>query len=619
MSSESTHAAADRAKFDAYASDYASVHAKNVALSGEDPEYFAVYKLRCLQRLVGPSFDEPVLDYGCGVGMVTGHLATRFSQVEGFDPSAESLAEARARVPAARFHDTLDTLPDDRFGLVVMSGVLHHIHPTERAEVLRRAIAQAATRDGPPRRLRAQPPEPAHAPRRLDLPLRRRRDHALALGGAAPARERGPAPGGPSIHRLPAARAGTPAVVGAAPGRRAARRPDDARRRAPLRAGSAMTTTATTQPVLLNDFKRQWEETGPAVLAAVAQVGESGWYILGQSVERFEAAFARAVSRRFSIGCASGLDAIEIAAARPGPARGRARVLHDAAERVRDHAGDRVRREASPVFVDVDARGNLDLALCERLLAARSDVTYAVPVHLYGCPLELSHLARLQERFGLRVVEDCAQAVAASSSGRGVGTVGALAAYSFYPTKNLGALGDAGAVATDDEGLAEACRSLRNYGQSTRYVHDRLGLNSRLDELHAAILASAFLPRLAAWTARRRAVAARYLAKISHAQVRPLLGGDAGAVWHLFPVQVPAASRQDFRDHLQRAGVQSAVHYPGLIPDQEALRAAPFEVATELTRAREIADGEVSLPIHPHLSDDDVERVIAAVNGWTAP
>jgi SAM-dependent methyltransferase len=139
MSSESEHAAADRAKFDAYAADYAKVHAKNVALSGEDPEYFAVYKLRCLERLVGPSFDEPVLDYGCGVGMVTRHLTTRFSQVEGFDPSAESLAEARAHVPAARFHGSFETLPDDHYGLIVMSGVLHHVQPTERAEVIRGA------------------------------------------------------------------------------------------------------------------------------------------------------------------------------------------------------------------------------------------------------------------------------------------------------------------------------------------------------------------------------------------------------------------------------------------------------------------------------------------------
>jgi SAM-dependent methyltransferase len=140
MSSESEHAAADRAKFDAYAADYAKVHEKNIAISGEPPEYFAAYKLQCLERLVGASFDEPVLDYGCGVGMVTRLLKTRFSQVDGYDPSEQSLAAARERTPGAGFHADLDALPDERYGLVVMSGVLHHVQPAERAEVLRRAI-----------------------------------------------------------------------------------------------------------------------------------------------------------------------------------------------------------------------------------------------------------------------------------------------------------------------------------------------------------------------------------------------------------------------------------------------------------------------------------------------
>jgi dTDP-3-amino-3,4,6-trideoxy-alpha-D-glucose transaminase len=375
----------------------------------------------------------------------------------------------------------------------------------------------------------------------------------------------------------------------------------------------------TTPVVLLNDFKRQWEETGVDVMAAVARVGESGWYILGQSVERFEAELATTVSQRFTVGCASGLDAIEIALralALPAGARVLTTPLSAFATTLAI-----VRAGGVPVFVDVDARGNLDLALCERLLESRSDIKYAVPVHLYGSPLDLSRLQQLKQGFGLRIVEDCAQAIAASSAGAAVGSVGELAALSFYPTKNLGALGDAGAVATNDGDLAEACRSLRNYGQSTRYVHDRLGLNSRLDELHAAILASAFLPRLAAWTTRRREIAARYLEGLSHPQVQPLLtlDGNAGAVWHLFPVRVAATARQSFRDHLQRAGVQSAVHYPGLIPDQEAMRETPFEVATELTHARAIAAGEVSLPIHPHLDDDDVARVVAAVNGWVAP
>lgn len=371
----------------------------------------------------------------------------------------------------------------------------------------------------------------------------------------------------------------------------------------------------TTETILLNDFKRQWDETGPAVMAAVKQVGESGWYVLGDSVTRFEHALASTVGRGFAVGCASGLDAIELglrALALPPGARVLTTPLSAFATTLAI-----VRAGGVPVFVDVDGRGNLDLGLCERLLESRPDISYAVPVHLYGHPVDLQHLARIKHRFGLAIVEDCAQAITAGSEGRIAGTVGDLAAFSFYPTKNLGALGDGGAVVGDLETLRDACQSLRNYGQSTRYVHTRLGLNSRLDEVHAAVLESAFMPRLVEWTARRRQIAARYLAGLSNARARPLtVDPDAQPVWHLFPVLVPAERRQRFQDHLRDAGIQTAIHYPRLIPDQEALKQAPHEVVGDLSRATEIANGEVSLPIHPYLRDDEADRVIAAVNSW---
>ncbi len=370
-----------------------------------------------------------------------------------------------------------------------------------------------------------------------------------------------------------------------------------------------------TQTVLLNDFKRQWEETGAAVMAAVEQVGASGWYILGSSVTAFETALSANLGLGFSAGCASGLDAIEIALrALELPVGGR--VLTTPLSAFATTLAI-VRAGGVPVFVDVDERGNLDLDLCERLLEARRDVSFAVPVHLYGQPLDLAHLGRLKERFGIRLIEDCAQAIGARSAGRTAGTVGDLAAFSFYPTKNLGALGDGGAVGGKSDALRAACQSLRNYGQGARYFHDRLGLNSRLDELHAAILESAFLPRLQGWTARRRQVAAHYREGLANPAVRPVtVASDAEPVWHLFPVLVPPTRRQDFQDHLNAAGVQTAIHYPKLIPDQAALRDTPFEVVGALTRAQQFAAGEVSLPIHPHLTDDEIERVIAAVNGW---
>jgi SAM-dependent methyltransferase len=150
MATESPHAANDRAKFDAYAEEYAVLHRENVAVSGEQPVYFATYKLRCIERLVGPEFNGPVLDYGCGIGSLTEQLCTRFSDVHGFDPSLRSIAAARDRaaVPSARYCSDLAEVPDGHFGLLVMSGVLHHVHPSEREAVLRCAIRKLRASDG---------------------------------------------------------------------------------------------------------------------------------------------------------------------------------------------------------------------------------------------------------------------------------------------------------------------------------------------------------------------------------------------------------------------------------------------------------------------------------------
>jgi SAM-dependent methyltransferase len=148
MNQESPHAASDRAKFDAFAQDYAAVHERNIAVTGEQPAYFATYKLRCLERLVGSSFDAPVLDYGCGIGMVTEQLCVRFSEVHGFDPSAQSLAAARGRAPRARFHTDIADVPDGHFGLVTLSGVLHHVHPSERGAVIEGTLRKLRPVDG---------------------------------------------------------------------------------------------------------------------------------------------------------------------------------------------------------------------------------------------------------------------------------------------------------------------------------------------------------------------------------------------------------------------------------------------------------------------------------------
>ena len=368
--------------------------------------------------------------------------------------------------------------------------------------------------------------------------------------------------------------------------------------------------------ILLNDFIRQWRETASDVLAATQEVGESGWYVLGERVARFEQTLAAFFGRKQAVGCASGLDAIEIGlrilGVRPGD-----RVLTTPLTAFATTLAI-VRAGARPVFVDVDDNGQIDLGQCEARLLRDPALRAFVPVHLYGYPLDLGVLARLKARFGLALVEDAAQAIGAAWEGRAVGSVGEVAATSFYPTKNLGCIGDGGALLMDDPALAARAASLRNYGQSARYHHDELGLNSRLDELQAALLERAFFPRLAAWTERRRTIAARYLGGITHPQVRLLRPApQAAPCWHLFPVFVPAQRRAQFQDHLQEAGVQTAIHYPRLVPDQKALAdLGGVEVEGKLPVARRLAAEEVSLPIHPYLQNDEIDKVIAAVNRW---
>jgi dTDP-4-amino-4,6-dideoxygalactose transaminase len=369
------------------------------------------------------------------------------------------------------------------------------------------------------------------------------------------------------------------------------------------------------EQVLLNDFRRQWAHVGQDAVAAMNRVGESGWYILGKEVADFEQELAAYLGRRHAIGCGNGLDAIEIGLRALGIQQGD-RVLTTPLSAFATTLAI-VRAGGVPVFVDVDEFGLLDLDLVRAVLETDKNVRFVVPVHLFGHSLNLTKLASIGQDFGVQIVEDCCQAVGAKWCDLPVGSVGATSALSFYPTKNLGALGDGGAVLTDDPKLEVLSRSLRDYGQSSRYCHDVLGLNSRLDELHAAMLRTAFLCRLDAWTDRRRAIAQAYLAGIKHADVRvPGSPPGSNSVWHLFPVLVRRDRRQHFREHLGNVQVSTAIHYPQLISHQAALRVGAFELGDPLTRSTEYVDMEVSLPIHPYMTDAEVERVISATNSW---
>jgi len=366
--------------------------------------------------------------------------------------------------------------------------------------------------------------------------------------------------------------------------------------------------------IALNDFAAQWREIRADVHRAVDRVGERGHYILSEEVARFEGELAEFWGLAHAVGCGSGHDAIELGLVALGLETGQ-KVLTTPLSSFATTLAI-VRAGGVPVFVDVDEDGLLDLEACARVLDRDSTIRFLVLVHLYGRALDTRQVAALASR--VHVVEDGAQAIGARSQGEPVGLRSSATCTSFYPTKNLGCLGDGGALLTRDAALAARVRSLRDYGRVDRHRHAELGMNSRLDELQAAILRSVMLPRLPEMNARRAAVAAAYLTRIEHPRLvlpRRVAGNEPA--WHLFPVRV-TGDRDAFRAHLEAEGIESGMHFPVLIPDQPALAEATFEVAGSLERAQGWALHQVSLPIHPQLSDDDVSRVVSACNRWRA-
>jgi dTDP-4-amino-4,6-dideoxygalactose transaminase len=367
-------------------------------------------------------------------------------------------------------------------------------------------------------------------------------------------------------------------------------------------------TTGAPARVPFLDLLPSYEELAAELDAAARRVLGSGWYVLGPEVEAFERAFADHAGTRHCVGVGSGLDALHLALLALGVGPGDEVLVpsntYIATWLAVSRAG------AVPVPVEPDpATGNIDPA---RLEAARTPRTRAVlPVHLYGLPADMDAIGAFAARHGLPVLEDAAQAHGAALHGRRAGALGTAAAWSFYPTKNLGAIGDGGAVTTDDDDLAERLRSLRNYGSRRKYVNDERGFNSRLDELQAALLAVK-LAHLDAWNARRAAIAGRYLAGLTGVRL-PVVPAGAVHAWHVFAVHTPA--RDDLAGHLARRGVGTLMHYPtpphlsGAYRDM-GLRPGDLPVAERLARET------LSLPMGPQLGDADVERVLEAVAAW---
>lgn len=341
------------------------------------------------------------------------------------------------------------------------------------------------------------------------------------------------------------------------------------------------------------------------VRAAIERVLERGWFVLGPELEAFEKEFAEACQAPHAVGVGTGTDALALALRALGIGPGDEVITSPLSAAYSALAI--MMAGARPVFADIDPdRLTLDPRAAEAAITARTKAL--LPVHLYGQPADMPALMQVATRHRLLVVEDCCQAHMATCEGKAVGSFGAAAAYSFYPTKNLGALGDGGALTTPDADMAAHVRRLRNGGQTDRYQHAEFGVNSRLDEMQAAILRArlAWLPR---WTGERRALATDYRRLLIDAPVTVPPERDPGHVYHLFPVL--SRDRAALQAHLQARGIETLIHYPVPIPRQPAV--AP-ERPDQCPIADRVCRDVLSLPLHPGMTRQAVEDVAAALH-----
>lgn len=346
-------------------------------------------------------------------------------------------------------------------------------------------------------------------------------------------------------------------------------------------------------------------EDAAAVRAAIDRVVSRGWFVLGPELDAFEAEFAAAAGARHAAGVGTGTDALAIALRALDIGPGDEVITSPLSAAYTALAIMMV--GARPVFADIDP-DRLTIRPEAAAAAVTSRTKAILPVHLYGQPADMPALVAVAERHNLAIVEDCCQAHLATCAGRPVGSFGIAAAYSFYPTKNLGALGDGGALTTNDAAFAARAKRLRNGGQTDRYHHGEMGVNSRLDEMQAAIL-RARLPFLTAWTGVRRRLAAAYrqaLADVTSIAVPPEF--DAGHVYHLFPVL--SRDRDSVQAALREAGVETLIHYPVPIPRQPALAT---EAPAPCPAADRICTEVFSLPLHPALPIEATGQVAAAL------
>jgi dTDP-4-amino-4,6-dideoxygalactose transaminase len=351
---------------------------------------------------------------------------------------------------------------------------------------------------------------------------------------------------------------------------------------------------------------------------AIRRVLESGWYILGREVEAFEQEFEAFLGVKHVVGVNSGTDALHLAlrACGIGPGDAVLTVSHTAVATVAavEMAG------ARPILVDIDPTTyTMDPRCLEEAMAHYSRgeagrLKAVLVVHLYGCPADMDAIGAIARRHGLRLIEDCAQSHGARLAGRLTGTIGDIAAFSFYPTKNLGAIGDAGAVVTDDGELAERVRLLAQYGWRERFISEIAGVNSRLDELQAAIL-RVKLRHLEADNQRRRRLAAIYDGRLGKSGlILPVAPEASRHVYHQYVIRTPG--RDALRAYLKNRRIGTLIHYPAPVHKQPAYRDVLLGSADGLPQTDRVCGEILSLPMHAQLTDTEAERVADEILAW---
>lgn len=358
------------------------------------------------------------------------------------------------------------------------------------------------------------------------------------------------------------------------------------------------------------DLKAAYDELASEIDAAVSRVCRSGWYIGGAEVESFEQSFANYTQAQYCVGVGNGLDALVLALRALDIGAGDEVLVPSNTYIATWLAVSAVGATPVPVEPKVGAY-NIEATEMEQYITPRTKAV--LPVHLYGMPVDMDAVCALAKKHSLYVIEDGAQGHGAKVRGKPVGAHGDIVAWSFYPGKNLGALGDGGAITTNQKALADRIRKLGNYGSAVKYYNEERGANSRLDPLQAATL-SVKLNYLDQWNARRRAIADVYNQALAGLPMQlPQTPAWAEAIWHLFVVRSP--DRDALQAHLKSEGVQTLIHYPVSPHLQQAYHDINL-AAGSLPIAERYAQELLSLPMGPHLSMSDVDRVIACIQSF---